>query len=103
MDPVTGAISGLKDSGALVAPALGDVPRVRIAHISGNQFELIYSSSGGTQFHLPLWTDDNGNVSHQSGVGTVRDIRGNSGAVTHEREDSAITGLTSSGYTTAIG
>ncbi len=101
VNPATGAISAANDSGPLTAPALASVPRVRITRISGNQFELIYSNSVGQQCHLPLWTSDNGSISSQFGIPTVRDIRGNSG-VSHDREDSAITGLTTSGYATAI-
>ena len=100
VNPATGVISGVSDSGPLHAPSLASVPRVRITHISETQFELIYNNSSEMQCHLPLWTDDNGSVFSQSGTSSVRDILGKN-EFTQGREDSAITGLTSSGYATA--
>ena len=101
VNPTTGAISGLQVSAPLDAPVLSGQPKLRVAAIAGNQFEIIYTDTYEKQCHLPLWTDDNGYISGLPGSPVLRDTRG-SGWVAHEREDSALTGLTSSGYATAL-
>lgn len=101
VNPTTGAISGLQFSDPLSAPGLSGQPKLRIAAIAGNQFEIIYTDIFENQCHLPLWTDDNGFISSLPGTSTPLNIRG-SGEVSHERLDSVITGLTGSGYATAL-
>ncbi len=101
VNPTTGAISGLQFSDPLSAPGLSGQPKLRISAIAGNQFEILYTDIFENQCHLPLWTDDNGFISSLPGSSMPLNIRG-SGEVSHERLDSAITGLTGSGYATAL-
>ncbi|MES2707515.1 MAG: hypothetical protein V4726_13035 [Verrucomicrobiota bacterium] len=100
VDAVTGAVKFLKDNTNFTHPGFAAAPRIRVAHISGDQFEIVFTSPGGKQVHQPLWTDDDGNAFGNATSG-VRDIRGE-GLTGMDQEASAIGGLTSSGFVTAL-
>ena len=101
VNPASGAVAFQKTSIPLSGPVLAALPKLRIAHIGDNQFELIYTSSGFAQVHHAIWVSTDGTIGDGGGDTLPFDIRGN-GSVTFTPQAAEVTGLTGSGYATAI-
>jgi|GEM_PF-584034 len=105
VNSASGAITFQKTSGPLSGPALAALPKLRIAHIGGDQFELIYKSETTEMVHHPIRVTADGAIGDSGGDPKHVNIRGVSAGEDDENfipADVAVEGLTGSGYATAF-